>query len=58
MKVWVQPHTPVDKSFQVVLGNDADLILNVDYDDVDHPTVNKMVKKLVKLIKEQWPEEG
>ena len=57
MKVWVEPHTTVDKNFQIILGNDAGLILSVDYDDVDHETVDKMVDKLVSLIKTHWTEE-
>ena len=41
---------------QIVLGTDAGLVLSVDYDDVDHETVDKMVKKLVSIIKEHWTE--
>ena len=57
MRVRVEPHTQIDKSFVIELGKYAELRLAVDYDDVDHATVDKMVKRLVSVIKEHWTEE-
>jgi hypothetical protein len=57
MRIRVEPHTQIDKSFVIELGKYAELRLAVDYDDVDHATVDKMVKRLVSVIKEHWTEE-
>jgi hypothetical protein len=57
MRVRVEPHTQIDKSFVIELGKYGELQLAVNYDDVDHATVDKMVDKLVSLIKTHWTEE-
>lgn len=57
MRVRVEPHTTVDKSFVIEVGKYGDLQLAVNYDDVDHETVDRMAKKLVSIIKEHWTEE-
>jgi hypothetical protein len=57
MQVKVEPHSTIDKSFVIEVGKHGDLQLAVNYDDVDHATVDRMVKKLVSLIKEHWTEE-
>lgn len=43
----IEPHTGIDKSF--LIFND-DITLAVDYDDVDHKTVDNEAKRIVKIL--------
>lgn len=47
----IEPHTTIDKQFAI---NGPDVTLLVDYDDVDHSSVDKAVKRLVKILNEHW----
>ena len=46
-KFKVEPHTTVDKFFDIY---NEDIRLTVDYDDVDHKTVDKEVKRIIKIL--------
>jgi hypothetical protein len=46
-KFKIEPHTGIDKSFLIY---NEDISLAVDYDDVDHETVDKEARRIVKLL--------
>jgi hypothetical protein len=46
-KFKIESHTMIDKSFKI--SND-EITLYVDYDDVDHKTVDRMAKGIVKAL--------
>lgn len=49
----IETHDGADKSFQIY-GADIDLI--IDYDDVNHDQVDKMSRKLVRILNEHWED--
>jgi hypothetical protein len=51
----VEPFSNIDK-FITINGPDT-LIIAVDFDDVYHPQIRKDVKKLVKILNENWEKE-
>lgn len=51
----IQPHTTVDKSFTI---DGPDIYLVVDYDDVDHKTVDREAKKVVNILNAHWNRRG
>lgn len=52
--VWsIQPHDSVDKHFEIY--GPLDLVLKVDYDDVNHDQVDADTELLVAFLNEQWP---
>lgn len=48
-KFRMEKHTAIDKSF--VISND-DITLAVDYDDVDHKTVDKTARQILRVLNE------
>lgn len=52
MKVSIEPHSGIDKSFHFAIPNYLDL--KVDYDDVNHAEVDASVKHLKELIEMYW----
>lgn len=44
----IEPHTKTDKSF--IVRGPGDLLLEVDYDDVDHDEVDRNVEAMVNLL--------
>ncbi len=48
----IQPHTTVDKEF-VITGPDGFRMM-VDYDDVDHRSVEKTANRVVKILNQNW----
>lgn len=56
MRVKVEEHSHIDKSFVIEIGY-GEMELAVNYDDVDHATVDRMTETLVKLIRDHWPKE-
>ena len=51
-KFTIQPHSTIDKSFDIY--GPQDLLLMVDFDDVDHETVEKLTKRMVDILNEHW----
>lgn len=51
-KFQVQSHADWDKEIVVVGPND--LMISVDYDDVDHKQVEKGIRKMVKILNTYW----
>lgn len=51
----IEPHTTIDKNFKIQ-DNLGDLVLYVDYDDVNHRYVDRATKALVKLMNEHQEE--
>lgn len=51
----IQPHTTLDKEFEI---NGPDIRLFVDYDDVDHSSVERAARRLVKILNEQWEKSS
>lgn len=49
----IERHTTADKEFRILCPGD-DLGLTVDYDDVNHPAVDRAARKLVKILNEHW----
>ena len=47
----IKKHSTIDKSFKI-LGPDIDFI--VDYDDVDHREVDRLVRRAVHILNENW----
>lgn len=45
----IEPHTTIRKSFKIEDSQD-EILLYVDYDDVNHKRVDKIAKALVKLM--------
>jgi hypothetical protein len=50
----VEPFDSIDKSITIV---GPEITIAVDYDDVNHPQVRKDIKKLVKILNENWEKE-
>ena len=49
MNPWrAKRHSQIDKSFEVVGLNDFKM--RVDFDDVDHKEVNRITKKMIKVL--------
>lgn len=44
-------NSDIDKWIEI---EGPDLSLRVDYDDVDHKSVERSVKKMLKLLNENW----
>ena len=53
-KVNIEPHDGCDKRFEMNLPND--LCLYVDYDDVDHASVDAASKVLKEVVEKHWDE--
>jgi hypothetical protein len=51
-KFQVQSHADWDKEIVVVGPND--LMISVDYDDVDHKQVEKDIRKMVEILNTYW----
>jgi ribosomal protein S10 len=45
----MEKHTQIDKSF--IISNE-DITLAVDYDDVDHKTVDKTARQILRVLNE------
>lgn len=54
-KFTIAKHDQSDKDFSVE-GGDS-LYMRVDYDDVDHKTVDKEIKKMVDILNKYWNGE-
>lgn len=51
----IEPHDGADKQFRI-LSNQIDLI--VDYDDVDHKVVDRLARKVAKILNEHWDKQN
>lgn len=49
MKLKLLKPSPGDKSLEII-SESRDFVLRVDYDDVDHESVMKSAKELVKIV--------
>lgn len=56
MKFKIIPHGPMDKSF--VITGPGDLVLDVDYDDVDHEEVDRWAFWIVETLNRKLDENG
>ena len=58
MKVRIESHTTIDKSFIVRLesevNNFQDVDLRIDYDDVNHPEVDAIVQEMKETLETHW----
>lgn len=53
MTTWrIEPHSTLDKRFRV-FGPD-DVLMYVDYDDVNHDQVDVTVREMISLLNEEW----
>lgn len=52
MKIEEETFYPGDKERVIIIGKH--LKLSIDYDDVDHDKVDKAIKKLLKILNENW----
>jgi hypothetical protein len=50
----MQKHTTIDKSFDI--EGPEGFRMTVDFDDVDHASVNNIARNVVRILNEQWPE--
>ncbi len=48
----IEPHTTIDKRFEITSTEDIRII--VDYDDVNHPEVDKIAKRIVAILNDNW----
>lgn len=39
---------------EIRITGPADISISIDYDDVDHPTVKREIRKLVRLLNTYW----
>lgn len=54
MKIEVEVHDRMDKDFSVSIG--YNLFMRVDYDDVDHDSVDADLKKMVSILEKYWDD--
>lgn len=55
-KIWkIEKHSMVDKSFKIYGPGDFTMI--IDFDDVNHKEVNKITRKIVKILNRFWNED-
>jgi hypothetical protein len=47
----IERHTGIDKRFEIY---GPDIRIFVDYDDVDHKTVDQQAEKIVHILNEHW----
>ena len=53
-KKWrIQQHSTVDKSFEIIPPSNIDIYITVDFDDVDHSTVNKNARAIVDKLNDK-----
>jgi len=55
-KFVAEKHSTVDKSFQIRTPKDMEIYIQVDFDDVWHPVVNKEAKAIVKVLNNHLDE--
>lgn len=48
----IEQHTTIDKRFEIY---GPDITILVDYDDVDHATVDERAKNIVDILNSHWP---
>jgi hypothetical protein len=51
----VEPFSDINKS--ITINGPDTLTIAVDFDDVYHPQIRKDVKKLVKILNENWEKD-
>lgn len=56
ISVTIQEHDGMDKFFDMTIG-DGELRMEVDYDDVDHATVDAMAETVAEIIRKNWDSE-
>jgi hypothetical protein len=49
---FIEKHSPIDKKFAV--NGPGDLVLWVDYDDVDHDKVDADAERMVEILNVNW----
>ena len=49
----IQRHTRIDKEFEIKCGS-GDIRLKVDYDDVDQKEVDRLARRIVDVLNENW----
>lgn len=54
MKVYIEDHSTINKSFEVTID---ELSLRVDFDDVNHAAVDAAIKQLKKIVEKHWNDE-
>ena len=55
-KFSLQRHTQVDKSFAMNVPDEMEIFIEIDFDDVWHPKVNKEAKAIVKVLNNHLDE--
>ena len=55
-KFSLQKHSQVDKSFVMNAPDGFEIYIEIDFDDVWHPKVNKEAKAIVKLLNNHLDE--
>lgn len=55
IKVYVEPHDGVDKTFDFIIENK--LAAQIDYDDVNHPEVDAAARVLKIIVEKYWDEK-
>lgn len=51
----IQRHTRIDKEFEIKYGSGWPAIrLKVDYDDVDQKEVDRLARRIVDVLNENW----
>lgn len=53
MKWTIEKHTELDKSFRVF--GPRDIMLTIDYDDVDHEAVDLIIRNMVDTLNSYYP---
>jgi hypothetical protein len=53
----IEPHSTIQKSFRIEDFQD-EIVLYVDFDDVNHKRVDKIIKALVKLMNKNQKDLG
>lgn len=55
-KFHIQKHSTVDKCFEIISPRKMEIFIQVDFDDVWHPKVNKEAEAIVKLLNNHLDE--
>jgi len=55
MKIYIEPHDGVNKSFDFIIPDR--LAAQIDYDDVNHAEVDAAAKVLKDIVEKYWDEE-
>lgn len=55
-KFTIERHSTVDKYFAINVPDDLEIFIEVDFDDVWHPKVNKEARAIVKVLNNHLDE--